>query len=146
MVKAPPDFRSNELAGHWMWLCFKCKYTACFVCFPPPYKNSYSACGRSKELQNDVNLQFDYPCCYLGQCVCRIEYRRNIRVFACSEKCNKFVSNYCKWPHRYHKQCFRLQVERMLNNWKGKSKKTRMTNSEHSYSHLSVPDSADEDE
>ena len=36
----------------------------------------------------------------------------------------------CIWPYRQNKQCFMLQVERMLYKWKEKSKQTQITDSD----------------
>lgn len=132
MVPAP----AKELLEHETWNCFRCKYTACYVCFPPKFKYTYKSCHGKYQ----AYLRWNYPVCDRGQCVHREKYKISVPAYACSEKCSQWVKNYCLFPYRYHKQNFRLQVQRMLNNWQGTSSKTRMKDDEHSYTDVYYPD------
>jgi len=120
------------------WKCFACDYTACMYCHPPPFPHDfYTTCNRNEAVQ--IVNGSAYPTCTLGQCKCSRSDQGIERAYSCSEKCKKFVVMYCENPHRFHKQCYRLQLELMLNNWQFRSlmfQKDSMHSSEHSYKDL----------
>jgi len=123
---------------HKEWKCFSCNYTACKTCSPSKYlPNTYRACGFGP-LDESKDSIYNYPSCNLGQCSCRNSYKSDQYIYSCSAKCKQFARKYCLSPYRYHKQCFRLQLQRMLNNYKGAPRKTGMREDEHSYPDLQV--------
>jgi len=133
-MRAPTE----EELNHDIWKCFACNSTLCKVCSPPPYRlDEYYSC-QAGEQKPERFVHGEYPECSLGRCTCRFTRKYKQIVFSCSPKCKSYTEKYCANPYGFHKQCFRLQIQRMLNNfWEFTQwNKSSMMRSEHSYKDL----------